>query len=162
VILLQIPHTAIRPALSADEKTASLSVSPEMTPRQTGSISGTTSQGSSATAAAAILSQPSNNGIHHHQQLLTSHEQPAVHQEQQLESATVWSSADRLNLSIGLLYALCNLALEVGAVAGFCVPRPQLLKRWLQVCWNRCALSTALLLTAAAAAAQHRCGLHQG
>lgn len=31
------------------------------------------------------------------------------------------------------MYALCNLAVELGAVAGFCVPRPQLLRRWLQV-----------------------------
>jgi kinesin family protein 4/21/27 len=46
---------------------------------------------------------------------------------------TCWSSADRLNVSIGLMYALCNLAVELGAVAGFCVPRPQLLRRWLQV-----------------------------
>jgi hypothetical protein len=43
-----------------------------------------------------------------------------------------WSSADRLNVSVGLLYALCAAAQAAGARAGFCVPRPQLLKRWLQ------------------------------
>jgi len=43
-----------------------------------------------------------------------------------------WGSADRLNVSVGLLYALCAAAQDAGARAGFCVPRPQLLKRWLQ------------------------------
>lgn len=43
-----------------------------------------------------------------------------------------WTSVDRLNMSIGLLYALCNHALENGVACGFCVPRPQLLRRWLQ------------------------------
>ncbi|KAI8464145.1 MAG: P-loop containing nucleoside triphosphate hydrolase protein [Monoraphidium minutum] len=43
-----------------------------------------------------------------------------------------WSSADRLNVSVGLLYALCAAAQAAGARVGFCVPRPQLLKRWLQ------------------------------
>jgi hypothetical protein len=43
-----------------------------------------------------------------------------------------WGSADRLNVSVGLLYALCAAAQDAGATAGFCVPRPQLLKRWLQ------------------------------
>lgn len=32
----------------------------------------------------------------------------------------------------GLLYALCNHAMESGIRCGFCVPRPQLLKRWMQ------------------------------
>jgi hypothetical protein len=54
-------------------------------------------------------------------------------QQQPQENVTCWSSADRLNVSIGLMYALCNLAKELGAAAGFCVPRPQLLRRWLQV-----------------------------
>lgn len=63
-------------------------------------------------------------------------------QQQQAEGATCWSSADRLNVSIGLMYALCNLAVELGAVAGFCVPRPQLLRRWLQV-GGGCAGSSA-------------------
>ncbi len=36
-------------------------------------------------------------------------------------------------MSIGLLYALCNHAIENGIRCGFCVPRPQLLKRWMQV-----------------------------
>jgi len=43
-----------------------------------------------------------------------------------------WTSVDRLNMSIGLLYALCNHALENDVTCGFCVPRPQLLRRWLQ------------------------------
>lgn len=59
--------------------------------------------------------------------------QPHAQEQQQEENVTCWSSADRLNVSIGLMYALCNLAKDVGAVAGFCVPRPQLLRRWLQV-----------------------------
>jgi hypothetical protein len=54
-------------------------------------------------------------------------------QPQPQENVTCWSSADRLNVSIGLMYALCNLAKELGAAAGLCVPRPQLLRRWLQV-----------------------------
>ncbi len=44
-----------------------------------------------------------------------------------------WTSVDRLNMSIGLLYALSNLATDQSITCGFCVPRPQLLKRWLQV-----------------------------
>ncbi|GFH28695.1 kinesin-like protein, partial [Haematococcus lacustris] len=47
-------------------------------------------------------------------------------------SVITWTSVDRLNMSIGLLYALCNHALDSGIKCGFCVPRPQLLKRWLQ------------------------------
>eukprot|EP00955_Chlamydomonas_euryale_P030548 321764-Chlamydomonas_euryale.AAC.3 len=35
-------------------------------------------------------------------------------------------------MSIGLLYALCNHALDEGISCGLCVPRPQLLKRWMQ------------------------------
>lgn len=58
---------------------------------------------------------------------------PLQQAAQLAEGVTCWSSADRLNVSIGLMYALCNLAVELGAVAGFCVPRPQLLRRWLQV-----------------------------
>jgi len=60
-------------------------------------------------------------------------QQQQQQQHREPEGVTCWSSADRLNVSIGLMYALCNLAVEVGAVAGFCVPRPQLLRRWLQV-----------------------------
>mmetsp|Transcript_2102 Transcript_2102/g.5351 ORF Transcript_2102/g.5351 Transcript_2102/m.5351 type:complete len:931 (+) Transcript_2102:94-2886(+) len=45
---------------------------------------------------------------------------------------TPWTSIDRLNMSIGLLFALCTHALDNGIRCGFCVPRPQLLKRWLQ------------------------------
>jgi len=47
-------------------------------------------------------------------------------------SPVVWTSVDRLNMSIGLLYALCNHALDEGISCGLCVPRPQLLKRWMQ------------------------------
>jgi hypothetical protein len=67
--------------------------------------------------------------------LSQQHSLPQQLQEQQQpqENLTCWSSADRLNVSIGLMYALCNLAKELGAAAGFCVPRPQLLRRWLQV-----------------------------
>ncbi|MEW5319130.1 MAG: hypothetical protein WDW38_010300 [Sanguina aurantia] len=43
-----------------------------------------------------------------------------------------WSSVDRLNMSIGLLYSLCNHATDNNIRCGFCVPRPQLLKRWMQ------------------------------
>lgn len=49
------------------------------------------------------------------------------------DNTITWSSVDRLNMSIGLLYALCNHAIENGIRCGFCVPRPQLLKRWMQV-----------------------------
>jgi hypothetical protein len=72
--------------------------------------------------------------------------QAAHEQQQQPEqpAATCWSSTDRLNVSIGLMHALCNLATELGAMAGFCVPRPQLLRRWLQVrmCWCVCSWLT--------------------
>lgn len=47
-------------------------------------------------------------------------------------STITWSSVDRLNMSIGLLYALCNHARDQSIRCGFCVPRPQLLRRWLQ------------------------------
>ena len=41
-----------------------------------------------------------------------------------------WSSVDRLNMSVGLLYALCVNADEANVRCGFCVPRSQLLRRW--------------------------------
>jgi kinesin family protein 4/21/27 len=58
-----------------------------------------------------------------------------------------WSSADRLNVSVGLLYALCNAATAAGASAGFCVPRPQLLRRWLQAGVHMKQVSTPITLT---------------
>ncbi|GAX73057.1 hypothetical protein CEUSTIGMA_g510.t1 [Chlamydomonas eustigma] len=48
------------------------------------------------------------------------------------DNIITWTSVDRLNMSIGLLYALSNLATDQNISCGFCVPRPQLLKRWLQ------------------------------
>jgi len=41
-----------------------------------------------------------------------------------------WSSVDRLNMSVGLLYALCVNADDAAVRCGFCVPRSQLLRRW--------------------------------
>ena len=43
----------------------------------------------------------------------------------------VWCSADRLTMSIGLLFGLCCYADDNDIRAGFCVPRPQLLERWM-------------------------------
>lgn len=63
---------------------------------------------------------------------------------QQVEA---WSSADRLNVSVGLLYALCNAAIAAGASAGFCVPRPQLLRRWLQAGVHMKQVNTPITLT---------------
>lgn len=55
------------------------------------------------------------------------------------EQTVAWSSVDRLNMSVGLLYALCVNATDSDVSCGFCVPRSQLLKRW-QVCIARPAL----------------------
>lgn len=52
--------------------------------------------------------------------------------EEKDKDIITWTSVDRLNMSIGLLYALCSHARESAVRCGFCVPRPQLLKRWLQ------------------------------
>lgn len=46
------------------------------------------------------------------------------------EQSVAWSSVDRLNMSVGLLYALCVNATASDVSCGFCVPRSQLLKRW--------------------------------
>lgn len=46
------------------------------------------------------------------------------------EEVIQWSSVDRLNMSVGLLYALCVNAEEANVRCGFCVPRSQLLRRW--------------------------------
>lgn len=46
------------------------------------------------------------------------------------EQTVAWSSVDRLNMSVGLLYALCVNATDSDVSCGFCVPRSQLLKRW--------------------------------
>lgn len=62
------------------------------------------------------------------------------------DSVITWSSVDRLNMSIGLLYALCNHAIESGIRCGFCVPRPQLLKRWMQAGVKMEQVKTALKL----------------
>ncbi|EFJ50779.1 inversion kinesin InvA [Volvox carteri f. nagariensis] len=59
-------------------------------------------------------------------------EQALAAAEASKDNTITWSSVDRLNMSIGLLYALCNHAIENGIRCGFCVPRPQLLKRWMQ------------------------------
>lgn len=51
--------------------------------------------------------------------------------ESEAEEQTVaWSSVDRLNMSVGLLYALCVNANNANVRCGFCVPRSQLLRRW--------------------------------
>ncbi|KAG2492591.1 hypothetical protein HYH03_009252 [Edaphochlamys debaryana] len=63
---------------------------------------------------------------------LTEEQALAVAAEAAKDNTITWSSVDRLNMSIGLLYALCNHAIENGIRCGFCVPRPQLLKRWMQ------------------------------
>jgi hypothetical protein len=46
------------------------------------------------------------------------------------EQTVAWSSVDRLNMSVGLLYALCVNANASNVRCGFCVPRSQLLRRW--------------------------------
>jgi hypothetical protein len=46
------------------------------------------------------------------------------------EQTVAWSSVDRLNMSVGLLYALCVNANNANVRCGFCVPRSQLLRRW--------------------------------
>jgi len=43
----------------------------------------------------------------------------------------VWCSLDRLTMSIGLLFGLCCYSDDNDIRAGFCVPRPQLLERWV-------------------------------
>eukprot|EP00879_Flechtneria_rotunda_P021695 GHRR01022875.1.p1 GENE.GHRR01022875.1~~GHRR01022875.1.p1 ORF type:complete len:1033 (+),score=433.02 GHRR01022875.1:114-3212(+) len=145
---LQIPHTAVRPALPVDENRSTMtpspasrsaspdvgttSSSPQLTPRRSSTTMPNTgspvrnSTNSSNTTAGARNSPRSSSNQPEQQQVA------AAAGQAQGEAAT-WSSTDRLNVSIGLLYALCNLAAEVGAVAGLCVPRPQLLRRWLQV-----------------------------
>lgn len=49
-------------------------------------------------------------------------------------------------MSIGLLFALCNHATDQGIRCGFCVPRPQLLKRWLQAGVKMKQITTSLKL----------------
>jgi hypothetical protein len=97
--------------------------------------------------------QPANSSLLNRQHSLP--QQLQEQQQQPQENVTCWSSADRLNVSIGLMYALCNLAKELGAAAGFCVPRPQLLRRWLQVGEKRgewCLHAPQALLYGAASA----------
>jgi hypothetical protein len=143
-LALQIPHTSLRPALSAEDRSApaaaaaaaarATSPSPgEVTPRR--SSFSHPSGGSPAAGgrrSSAHSQQPANPSLLSQQHSLPQQLQEQQQQQQQ-ENVTCWSSADRLNVSIGLMYALCNLAKELGAAAGFCVPRPQLLRRWLQV-----------------------------
>ncbi|WIA34627.1 hypothetical protein OEZ86_012944 [Tetradesmus obliquus] len=134
---LQIPHTSIRPALAADDRSApaqparAASPSPgEVTPRHI-----SFSQPSSSSPATGGRRSSAHSQLAPAGSLLSQqHSLPQQLQEQPQpqENVTCWSSADRLNVSIGLMYALCNLAKELGAAAGFCVPRPQLLRRWLQ------------------------------
>ena len=57
------------------------------------------------------------------------------------EQTVAWSSVDRLNMSVGLLYALCVNATDSDVSCGFCVPRSQLLKRW-QVSRRACPLAS--------------------
>jgi hypothetical protein len=145
-LALQIPHTSIRPALSAEDRSApaqqpaaaarATSPSPgEVTPRRSSfshPSGGSPAAGNGGRRSSVHSQQPANSSSLLSQQ----HSLPQQLQEQQQpqqENLTCWSSADRLNVSIGLMYALCNLAKELGAAAGFCVPRPQLLRRWLQV-----------------------------
>lgn len=77
---------------------------------------------------------PTRSERQQQQQHAHAHEQQQAqgHEQQQQQQEMQWSSTDRLNVSVGLLYALCAAAADAGARAGFCVPRPQLLKRWLQ------------------------------
>ena len=44
--------------------------------------------------------------------------------------AVAWSSVDNLNLSIGLLYAICVHAADSDVSCAFCTPPLQLLRRW--------------------------------
>lgn len=135
---VQIPHTSIRPALAADDRSApaqparAASPSPgEVAPRHI-----SFSQPSSSSPATGGRRSSAHSQLAPAGSLLSQqHSLPQQLQEQPQpqENVTCWSSADRLNVSIGLMYALCNLAKELGAAAGFCVPRPQLLRRWLQV-----------------------------
>ncbi|GFR41808.1 hypothetical protein Agub_g2578 [Astrephomene gubernaculifera] len=73
-------------------------------------------------------------------------EQALAAAEASKDNTITWSSVDRLNMSIGLLYALCNHAIENGIRCGFCVPRPQLLKRWMQAGVKMEQVKTALTL----------------
>ncbi|GMH43780.1 hypothetical protein BSKO_11714 [Bryopsis sp. KO-2023] len=68
---------------------------------------------------------------------------PQSTQEHAEQDNIIWSSVDRLSMSVGLLYALCNHARKNDVRyaqssstclfrCGFCVPRPQLLRRWAQ------------------------------
>ena len=57
------------------------------------------------------------------------------------EQAVAWSSVDRLNMSVGLLYALCVHAADSDVSCGFFVPRLQLLRRW-QVSPPACPLAS--------------------
>ncbi len=140
---LQIPHNSMRPSLAPDQAMIDAAAALE-----TGEVS--------VPATPMVPPTP-----------MTAREREVV----------AWSSVDRLNMSIGLLYALCNYALDndvrcvcmplivqpVGLPSparlpppparpllcpraaltaprgparprrcGFCVPRPQLLRRWLQ------------------------------
>ncbi|KXZ47277.1 hypothetical protein GPECTOR_36g129 [Gonium pectorale] len=70
----------------------------------------------------------------------------AMAAEAEKANTITWSSVDRLNMSIGLLYALCNHAIENGIRCGFCVPRPQLLKRWMQAGVKMEQVKTSLTL----------------
>ena len=72
------------------------------------------------------------DGGEQQQQRAADGEAAAEAQQQQQQFDMRWSSADRLNVSVGLLYALCAAARAAGATAGLCAPRPQLLRRWLQ------------------------------
>lgn len=134
----QIPHTSIRPSLAPEDRSARSpspqpvrGQSPDLTPRRSSS-SFTQASSSSPTGRRSFLNSNQQSPL---QQQHSSQQQTSEQhlQQQQLETVTCWSSTDRLNVSIGLMYALCNLAKELGAAAGFCVPRPQLLRRWLQV-----------------------------
>ncbi|GIL52093.1 hypothetical protein Vafri_8067 [Volvox africanus] len=73
-------------------------------------------------------------------------EQALAAAEATKDNTITWSSVDRLNMSIGLLYALCNHAIENGIRCGFCVPRPQLLKRWMQAGVKMEQVKTSLTL----------------
>eukprot|EP00892_Ulva_mutabilis_P003551 jgi/Ulvmu1/1568/UM110_0031.1 len=46
------------------------------------------------------------------------------------EQLVVWSSVDRLNISCGLLYALCVSGHDSDVSCGFCMLHARLLKRW--------------------------------
>jgi hypothetical protein len=60
----------------------------------------------------------------------TDPEALAAEAESAEEQTVAWSSVDRLNMSVGLLYALCVNANNANVRCGFCVPRSQLLRRW--------------------------------